>query len=140
MILSLNILSPLHMQEVYGQYPRDVYGLAMHYDDDFPYSTLMSQGEDLFITGHGAHCSIGHRYGKPRFNPIDMASWLKEMVLPWNYLGRIYISADGLSPEFIDRLLHIMGEEYDGRIHGLFEYGEHRLLRPGCENWMSAVA
>ncbi len=140
MILSLNILSPLHMQEVYGHYPQAIYGLAMHYDREFPYSTLLAQGEDLFVTGHGAHCSIGHRYGSPRFNPMDFSDWLKESVLPWDYHGNIHISADGLSPEFIDRLLHLMGSDYEGRIHGLFEYGEHRLARPGSGNWMSAVA
>ena len=63
MIISLNIVNADHVQHMFRRYSRAVYGLALPYNADCSYTGILSQGEDLFISGHGSPVSIGHQEG-----------------------------------------------------------------------------
>ena len=118
MIISLNIRCAQHVEHMFRHYNRATFGLALPHSHDCSYSGLLSQGEDLFLSGHGSPVSIGHQEGEPRFTPAQLARWLEEWVLPCNYWGSLYIAAPGARQTFLEDLLHELGPSFQGRIHG----------------------
>ncbi|TDG13884.1 hypothetical protein E2F43_10305 [Seongchinamella unica] len=136
MIISLNITNADHVQHMFRHYQRTVYGLALPYTRDCSYTGILSQGEDLFISGHGSPVSIGHQEGEPRFTPSQMAEWLENWVLPCNYWGNIYIAAPGARADFLDGLHRALGPAFRGRIHGQFDLAYSQLNPPQQDAWI----
>ena len=127
MILSLNIFDPDLMAETYRGYPQRLYGLAMPYRPDFIYSTFLGQGEDLYLHASGYGKVIGHESGQPVFSAGELGAWLRDSVLPWNYLGDIHLVAPGAALEYLEEFqswveLHL-GAEHAQRIYSLFDPG-----------------
>jgi len=136
LIISLNISNADHVQHLFRRYPRAVYGLALPYTKDCSYTGILSQGEDLFISGHGSPVSIGHQEGEPRFTPQQLAEWLEQWVLPCNYWGNIYIAAPGARADFLDRLHQVLGPAYRDRIFGQFDLAYSQLSPPEEGAWV----
>ncbi|RLQ22996.1 hypothetical protein DWB85_03175 [Seongchinamella sediminis] len=136
MIISLNISNAEHVQHLFRRYPRAVYGLALPYSKDCSYTGVLSQGEDLFISGHGSAVSIGHQEGEPRFTPAQMADWLEQWVLPCNYWGNIYIAAPGARADYLDSLLKVLGPAFAGRLRGQFDLAYSQLNPPEEDTWI----
>ena len=139
MIISLNIRDAAHVQHMFRRYSRQVYGLALPYSPDCSYSGILSQGENLFISGHGSPVSIGHQEGSPRFTPEQMAQWLVEGVLPCNYWGGIYVAAPGARPAYLEELAGCLGPVYRGRIHGQFDLAYSQLRPPVEDGWVQVA-
>ena len=139
MIISLNISNTDHVQHMFRSYPRNTYGLALPYHRDCSYTGILSQGEDLYISGHGSPVSIGHQEGSPRFTPSQMARWLCEQVLPCNYWGNIYIAAPGARSDYLEGLLDALGPAYRGRIRGQFDLAYSQLPPPDEDAWVQVA-
>ena len=139
MIISLNIVNANHVQHMFRRYERGVYGLALPYNRECSYTGILSQGEDLFIAGHGSPVSVGHQDGEPRFTPQQMAEWLQQWVLPCNYWGDIYIAAPGASTSYLDGLLDALGPAFRGRIHGKFDLAYSQLNPPIESAWVKVA-
>jgi hypothetical protein len=138
-IVSLNIRNSEHLHQTFRCYPQNLFGLALPYADDCAYSGLLAQGENLFICAHGGREDIGEPKSNKRFSAPALASWIKQCVLPCHYGGDIHIAAPGSSPAYIDQLLASMGDEYHGRIWGVFNLSYNQLAPPGGQEWIAAV-
>ena len=139
MIISLNIVNADHVQHMFRRYSRSVYGLALPYNEGCSYTGILSQGEDLFVSGHGSPVSIGHQEGEPRFTPPQMADWLEQWVLPCNYWGSIYIAAPGAQADYLDGLLKALGPAFRDRIHGQFQLAYSQLSPPAGDAWVKVA-
>lgn len=136
MIISLNISNADHVAHLFRRYSRAVYGLALPYSKDCSYTGILSQGEDIFISGHGSPVSIGHHEGEPRFTPAQMAEWLEQWVMPCNYWGNIYIAAPGARADYLDGLHEVLGPAFRNRIHGSFDLAYSQLHPPEQDSWI----
>ncbi|QFU75961.1 hypothetical protein EY643_09970 [Halioglobus maricola] len=139
MIISLDIKDYAEVQHMFRRYPRAIYGLAMPYTHESVFSDILAQGEDLFISAHGSPDSIGHPLSTPRFDAAELAQWLQEKVVPCNFFGNIYIAAPGADQKFINALLDQLGEEFEGRVHGLFDFAYSQIMPPSRGDWVQAA-
>ena len=138
MIVSLNLRNTEHVHQVFRCYPRHLYGLAMPYLADYTYSGLLAQGENLYLCAHGNPVNIGHPQEQKRFSPQALADWLIQSVLPCHYVGSLFIAAPGCLPNFIDSLLDCLGQDYSGRIHGIFNLSYNEIKPPHSDEWIAA--
>lgn len=124
---------------VYRNYHRGIYGLPFHYMEHDWYAGNLAQGEDLFISAQSMGKTIGFTHGTPNFSPQELASWLTDSVLPWNYGGRIFISANGSAPWYINQLLLELGSHFSSRVFGMFCSQGHHIEPPGYKGWIAAL-
>lgn len=139
MILNLNAESVALVDNAYRNYHRGIYGLPYHYKEHDSYAGNLAQGENLFISAQSMGKTIGFRHGNPKFSPDELASWLTDVVLPWNYGGHIFISANGSSPWFINQLLLQLGSHFSNRVFGMFCSQGHHIEPPGYKGWTVAL-
>lgn len=139
MILNFSTETIGAVDKVYRNYHCGIYGLPFHYKEHDSYAGNLAQGEDLFISAQSMGNTIGMAHGSPNFNPEELASWLTENVLPWNYGGHIFISANGLNPCYINQLLLELGNDFSNRIFGMFSSQGHHIEPPGYKGWISAL-
>lgn len=140
MILSLHSEAICQVERVYRHYNRGIYGLPFHYDECDCYAGMLGQGENLFISASGMNNTIGFERRSLKFSPQELAEWLVGTVLPMNYWGHIYISANGAKPLYINQLLLELGHDFSHRIFGMFCVDGHHIEPPGYSGWIAALA
>lgn len=139
MILNLNTETVGVVDKVYRNYHRGIYGLPFHYKEHDSYAGNLAQGENLFISAQSVGSTIGFGHGNQNFSPEELALWLTDCVLPWNYGGHIFISANGSSRCYINQLLLELGSDFSNRIFGMFCSQGHHIEPPGYKGWITAL-
>jgi hypothetical protein len=126
------------VNDAYSDYDQNVFGIPYCYLRNHSYRGLLGQGEDLFISAHGNNQEIGNAGNTLNITPTQLATILNNDVLPGNYTGRIFISACGSAPVYVNNLLAAMGAGYRRRIFGMFGDIDYEISAPGDQNWIAA--
>jgi hypothetical protein len=136
-IINFTMSNPQQLDEAYGASRRDVYGIPFLYEEQYKYKDFLNQGEDLFICADYKANTLGHPSAVPALNPEEFGIWLVGELIPWNYIGNIYIVTRQDASAFLDQLLTLLGRNYQGRIHG-FTSADEQLPPPWHPEWVVA--
>ncbi|MEJ5999789.1 hypothetical protein [Paucibacter soli] len=126
------------VEEAYADYDQRVFGIPYCYLSAHNYRGLLDQGEDLFISAHGNDDEIGNAAGAPAYTPQQLAAVLNNYVLPGNYRGRIFVSACGSAPVYVNNLRAALGGAYAGRVFGMYGDIDYSIAAPGVPPWVRA--
>lgn len=135
MIISFTMTNPQQLEEAYSRNRRDIYGLPFLYEENQKYKDFLNQGEDLFICADYQGNTLGHPSAVPALSPEEFGIWLVGQLIPWNYIGNIYITTRQDASVFLAQLLTLLGRNYQGRIHGFTGDGE-QLPLPWHPEWV----
>lgn len=126
------------VNDAYAGYDQNVFGIPYCYLPRHSYRGLLGQDEDLFISAHGNDDEIGNAAGQPAYTPQQLAAALNNDVLPGNYRGRIFVSACGSAPVYVNGLLAALGDAYRGRVFGMYGDIDYTIAAPGARDWVAA--
>lgn len=128
------------VNDAYKGYDQTVFGIPYCYLPRHDYRGLAADDENLFISAHGDtdDDEIGNEHGQPAYTAQKLRAVLNSYVLQQGYQGKIYISACGSAPNYINSLLNVMGAAYQGRIFGMFGDVEYAIAAPNSGQWVAA--
>lgn len=127
------------VEEAYSGYDQNVFGIPYCYLQNHSYRGMLEQNEALFISAHGNDDEIGNAAGQPAYTPAQLAAVLNNYVLPGNYRGRIYVSACGSAPVYVNSLRAALGAGYRGRVFGMYGDIDYTIDAPGVPPWVAAT-
>lgn len=127
------------VEEAYSGYDQNVFGIPYCYLPRHDYVGLLEQNENLFISAHGNDAEIGNEEGQPAYTPQQLAAVLSRYVLPQDYRGRLYISACGSAPVYVNSLRATLGAGYRGRVFGMYGDTDYSIAAPGVPPWVAAT-
>jgi hypothetical protein len=127
------------VNEAYANYDEEVFGIPYCYLPGHGYGGLLGQGDDLFISAHGNSREIGNENGPVGYTAQQLKGVLSRYVLPGNYAGRIFISACGSAPVYVNNLRVALGPGYAGRVFGMYGDVDYAIAAPGVPPWIAAT-
>jgi hypothetical protein len=127
------------VNEAYAGYDQGVFGIPYCYLPNHSYGGMLGQTEDLFISAHGNSREIGNENGPVGYTPQQLAAVLTSYVLPGRYSGRIFISACGSAPVYVNNLRAALGNAYRGRVFGMYGDVDYSIDAPGVPPWITAT-
>ncbi|HSV55331.1 MAG TPA: hypothetical protein VLJ57_24625 [Burkholderiaceae bacterium] len=126
------------VEEAYSGYDSATFGIPYCYLPEHSYGGMLGNNENLFISAHGNNREIGNENGPKGYTPQQLKQILVDYVFPGNYGGRVYVSACGSAPVYVNNLLRAFGAAYNGRIFGIFGDVDYAIDPPGA-TWVTAV-
>jgi len=126
------------VNDAYQGYSQTVFGIPYCYLPKHDYQGLAADAESIFISAHGDDTEIGNERGQPAYTPPQLAAVLNQYVLQPGFTGKLYISACGSAPQYVNNLLKAMGAAYKARIFGMFGDVEYAIAAPDSGAWVAA--
>lgn len=126
------------VQDAYARYDENVFGIPYCYLNAHSYTGFLGNNENLFISAHGNDMEIGNEQGDPSYTPQKLARVLTNYVLAGNYAGKIFISACGSAPIYVNNLRAALGDGYEGRVFGMYGDVDYRIAAPNSGEWVVA--
>lgn len=127
------------VEEAYDDYDQRIFGIPYCYLPAHSFRGMLGNTEDLFISAHGNDAEIGNKRGSPAYSAQQLKGVLINDVLPGNYSGRLYISACGSAPVYVNALRAALGADYAGRVFGMFGDTDYSIAAPGSRAWRAAT-
>lgn len=127
------------VEEAYDDYDQGVFGIPFCYLPKHSFGGMLGNSENLFISAHGNDEEIGNEVGTPAYTPTQLKSVLANDILPGNYTGKIYVSACGSAPVYVNALRAALGNAYAGRVFGMFGDTDYMIALPTSRSWRMAT-
>jgi hypothetical protein len=139
MILCMTTNDMRIVNDAYKGYDSNVFGRPYCYLPDHNYRGMLNNDEDLFISAHGNNIAIGNKGDDLSLTPAQLKTVLDTDFLPGRYSGRLYISACGSAPVYVNKLRAAFGGAYNNRVFGMFGRVPLLIDPPTSTNWVTAT-
>lgn len=127
------------LNDAYKGYDQSVFGIPYCYLAGHSFGGMLGRGENLFISAHGDDTEIGNETGQPAYTAAQLKAALTNNILPGNYTGKLYISACGSAPLYVNTLRTALGAAYAGRVFGMFGDIDYAIEAPTSNAWQAAT-
>lgn len=127
------------VEDAYANYDSNVFGVPYCYLAGHSYRGMLNNDENLFISAHGNSVAIGNAGDSLSLTPQQLKNILGDYFLPGNYTGKVYVSACGSAPVYVNNLLAAFGQGYRQRILGMFGDVDYLIEPPTSGAWRMAT-